>query len=100
MNLVLEDGDRCRWISVHTEIVRTSNRHVAVVATVEIEYVSSTFHPPGIARYRDHILEDHILGQEVEEVITGSESSEPFTNQVEEGPVGSKFELSSTYLTT
>ena len=46
-----------------TEIVSTADDDVAVVVAVEVDDGLSTFHPPGIARNRYHVLEDDILGQ-------------------------------------
>lgn len=43
--------------------------------------------PPGVPRHGDHVLEDHILGQEIEVVVTVDEAVQPLLDDAEERAV-------------
>jgi hypothetical protein len=48
------------------------------------------FNPSGIARHGDDVLEYDIISQHVEVVLAVGETLESFSNNMEEGSIGSK----------
>jgi len=90
VHLVLEDDDRRFRIPVDAEIVSAVHHHEVVVTAVQVDDVLSPFDAPGVAGHRDDILEDHIVGQEVEVVLSVDETIESFPDDAEEGAISSE----------
>jgi hypothetical protein len=85
VHLVLQDDDRRFPIPVDAEIVSAVHRHEVAVTAVQVDDVLSPFYAPGVAVHRDDVLEDHIVGQEVEVVLSVGETLESFPDDTEEG---------------
>src|ERR1019366_1508685 len=85
-----EDHDRSLRISIDTEMVSAAHGQEAVVVAVEVDDALPTLNPPGIARHGDDVLEDDIVCQQVEVVLAIGETFEPFSNDEEEGSIGSE----------
>src|ERR1035438_1375048 len=90
MHLVLEEHDRCFHIAIHPEIVSAAHGHETVVVAVQIDDVLSTFNSSRIAGHGDDVLEYNIVGQQVEIVLAIGKTLEPFSDEVEEGSIGSE----------
>ncbi|MFK0026563.1 hypothetical protein [Streptomyces sp. NPDC090798] len=64
-------------IPVDSEPVRAVQDHAIAVAAVQVGNRAASLNPARVAGYGDHVLEDHVLGQEVEEVLTVDEARQP-----------------------
>ena len=90
MHLVLQDGYRGFRIPVDAEVVSGAHRHVVVIAAVQFDDGLSTFDVPGVAGHGDDVVEDHVITQEIEVVLSVGQAFESFPDDLEEGPVSSE----------
>lgn len=81
---VLQYDHGGRGIPVDSEPVRAVQDHAPAVAAVQIGNRAASLNPARVAGYGDHVLEDHVLGQEVEEVLTVDEARQPLPDDPEE----------------
>src|ERR1700691_30301 len=88
--LVLEDGHRRFRVPVDAQVVGGVHDHVIVVAAVQVNDVLPPFDAPGVAGDGDDVLDDDIVGQEVEVVLAVGEALQPFPDDAEEGAVGTE----------
>ena len=86
VHLVLQDGYRGFRIPVDAEVVSGAHPHVVVVAAVQFDDCLSTFDVPGVAGHSDDVVEDHVITQEVEVVLSVGQAFESFPDDPEEGP--------------
>ena len=61
-----------------------------LVTAVQVDDVLPPFYAPGVAGHRDDVLEDHIVSQEVEVVLSVDETLESFPDDAEEGAISSE----------
>jgi hypothetical protein len=69
---------------VGSEVEAAIQEEAQVVATVELDQVVASRHPPGIAGNGDDELEGDIVGQELEEMAVVDQSREPLLDHPEE----------------
>lgn len=66
------------------------NVHVIVVVAVEVQQLVPALHAARIAGYRDHELEDDVVGQQVEEVLSVDLPAESGADDMEERSFGTE----------
>jgi hypothetical protein len=87
VDLVFKDYYRGFGVPVNAEVVRAAQLHVVAVAAVEVDDVLPSFDPPGVARHGDYVLEDHVLAQQVEVVLTVGQPLQPLSDDPEKRAV-------------
>src|SRR5207302_1408258 len=65
--------------------VRAPQDHVAAVAAVELGHGPASLNPSRVSGNGNHILEDYVFGEEIEEVPAVNEACQSFLDDSEEG---------------
>jgi hypothetical protein len=67
--------------------------HVVVVITVQLDDVVAPFDVSGVAGHSDDVVEDHVVSQEVEVVLSVDQPHKPLSDDEKEGAVGAEIRV-------
>ena len=70
---------------VDTQVVAAVEEEGGAVASVEFDEVGAADDVARVVRHRDDEVEDHVLGQQVEEVVTVNECRKALLDDAKEG---------------